>query len=184
MNERHQHSVRSNRSRSKRRNVTDEAQRQNHGQQYRADQGEQRRTLEAHGRDYTPTASVLWDVKQFVSAALGSVLLAVMSASPSSGQLPQDGPTRQEIAEAYKNTAVIVGWEKWRIKEIRGWSLHFKRVSEKRGLGLLTRQYWAVAKRNGSCVEYQITDTIPVQPNNVQIKPILVVEPSGVRACR
>jgi hypothetical protein len=33
MNERHQHSVRSNRSRSKRRNVTDEAQGHNHGQQ-------------------------------------------------------------------------------------------------------------------------------------------------------
>ena len=124
------------------------------------------------------------DMKQFASAVLGFVFLASMNASPSFGQLPQDEPTRQEIAEAYKNTAVIVGWEKWRIKEIRGWSLHFKRVSEKRGLGLLTRQYWAVAKRNGSCVEYQITDTIPVQPNNVQIKPILVVEPSGVRACR
>src|ERR1035437_766935 len=60
MNERHQNSVRSNRTRRKRRDVTDEAQRQNHGQQYHADQGEQRRTLEAHGRDYTPTSQVLF----------------------------------------------------------------------------------------------------------------------------
>ena len=97
---------------------------------------------------------------------------------------PQNEPTRQEIAEAYRNKAVIVGWEKWRIKEIRGWSLHFKRVSEKRGLGILTRQYRAVAKRNGTCAEYQITDTMLLTPGNVQIKPILVVEPSGVTACR
>ena len=123
-------------------------------------------------------------MKQFASAVLGFVLLASMNARPSFGKLPQDEPTRQEIAEAYKTKAVIVGWGKWRIKEIRGWSLRFKRVSEKRGLGILTGQYRAVAKRNGSCAEYQITYTIPVQPNNVQIKPILVVEPSGVRACR
>jgi hypothetical protein len=123
-------------------------------------------------------------MRQFVSAVLGFVLLAVMNASPSFGQLTQNEPTRQEIAEAYRNKAVIVGWEKWRIKEVRGWSLHFKRVSEKRGLGIHTRQYRAVAQKNGSCVEYQITDTMPFQPNNVQIKPILVVEPSGVKACR
>jgi hypothetical protein len=129
-------------------------------------------------------ASVVWHMKQFASAVLGFVLLAVMNASPSLGQLTQNEPTRQEIAEAYRNKAVIVGWEKWRIKEIRGWSLRFKRVSEKRGLGILTRQYRAVAKKNGSCAEYQITDTMLLTPGNVQIKPILVVEPSGVMACR
>ena len=124
-------------------------------------------------------------MKQFASAVLGFVLLASMNARPSFGQIPQNEPTRQEIAEAYRNKAVIVGWEKWRITDIRGWSLRFKRVSEKRGLGLLTRKYRAVAQKNGSCVVYQITDTMPLQPNNVQTKPILVVEPSGLmRACR
>ena len=125
------------------------------------------------------------DMKQFASAVLGFVFLASMNASPSFGQLPQDEPTRQEIAEACKKKAVTVGREKWRIKEIRGWSLRFKRISEKRGAGILTHQYRAVAQKNGSCVVYQITDTMPLQPDNVQTKPILVVEPSGLmRACR
>ena len=123
-------------------------------------------------------------MKQLVSAVLVSLLVAAINASQSFAELPQNEPTRQEIAEAYRNKAVIVGWEKWRIKEIRGWSLHFKRVSEKRGACILTRQYRAVAQKPGYCAEYQITDTMPLQPNNVQIKPILVVKPSGVRACR
>jgi hypothetical protein len=124
-------------------------------------------------------------MKQLVSAVLVSVLVAAINASQSFAELPQNEPTRQEIAEAYRHKAVIVGWEKWRIKEIRGWSLRFKRISEKRGAGILTHQYRAVAQKNGSCVVYQITDTMPLQPNNVQTKPILVVEPSGLmRACR
>lgn len=57
-------------------------------------------------------------------------------------------------------------------------------MSEKRGVGILTRQYQAVAKKNGTCAEYQITDTMPLPPANVQIKPNLVVEQSGVKACR
>src|ERR1019366_1943158 len=69
MNQRHQDSVRSNRSRSKRRDVTDEAQRHNHGQQNHANQGEQCCTLEAHGRDYTPTTS---GVDAASAAAVGS----------------------------------------------------------------------------------------------------------------
>ena len=34
------------------------------------------------------------------------------------------------------------------------------------------------------CVEYHNTDTMPSPPNNVRVKPILVIEPSGVMACR
>ena len=112
------------------------------------------------------------------------MLLAAISATLSFAQPPQNEPTKQEIAEAYRDRVIVLRWEKRRIKEIRGWSLHFKRVSEKRGVGILTRQYEAVAKKNGSCAEYQITDTMPVQPNNVQLKPILVVDPGGVKACR
>jgi hypothetical protein len=58
------------------------------------------------------------DMKLTVSAVLGFVLLASMNASPSFGQIPQNEPTRQEIAEAYRNKAVIVGWEKWRIYDL------------------------------------------------------------------
>ncbi len=74
--------------------------------------------------------------------------------------------------------------EHWRIKEVRGWSLKFKRLSEDRGVGILTRRYQAVAKKNGSCAEYQIIDTRPFPPVNPQIKPNLTVEPSGVKACQ
>src|ERR1019366_5272224 len=55
MNQRYQHRHRSNRTSRKRRDVTDEAQRQHNGQQYHADQGEQRRTLEGHGGSIAPT---------------------------------------------------------------------------------------------------------------------------------
>jgi hypothetical protein len=119
------------------------------------------------------------------------LLLAAISATLTIAQVQPNEPTKQEIAEAYRSKSGEGGtfipgvrWEKWRIKEIRGWSLRFKRVSEKSGLGLLTRKYRAVAQKNGSCVEYQITDTMLLTPGNVQIKPILVVEPSGVTACR
>jgi hypothetical protein len=100
-------------------------------------------------------------------------------------------PTEREIADAYRSkigegSALIphLRWESWRIREVRGWSLHFKRVTEKRTIGILTRQYRAVARKNGLCAQYQITDTIPLPPVHVQIKPNLVIEPSGVKSCR
>jgi len=52
-------------------------------------------------------------------------------------------------------------------------------VSEKKGIGILTRQYRAVAQKNGSCADYQITDTMPVPPVNVQMRLTLVVDPSA-----
>jgi hypothetical protein len=119
------------------------------------------------------------------------MLVAAVTMRTVPGQQPQHEPTRQEITRAYKSKSgeggtLIPGtrWERWRIREIRGWALRFRRVSEKRGLGILTRQYRVIAKKNGSCAEYRVTDTIPLPPNNPQIKPTLVVEPVGVAACR
>ena len=63
-------------------------------------------------------------------------------------------------------------------------SLKFKRLSETRFPGIITLKYQALAQNNGMCVECHITDTMPSPPNNVQVKPILVIEPSGVMACR
>jgi len=130
-------------------------------------------------------------MKLSVSAVVGFVIVAAMEVSPFFSQTKQAEPTKEEIADAYKSKAgeggtAIPGlhWERRRIKEIRGWSLHFKRVSEQRDVGILTRQYRAVAKKNGSCAEYQITDTMPLPPANVQMKPILVVKPSGVTTCQ
>jgi hypothetical protein len=119
-----------------------------------------------------------------------TALLAIMSVAPFSGQTPQNEPTREEIEEAYKSKSGEGGifipnvrWERWRIKEIRGWSLHFRRVKEKRGVGILTRQYQVIAKSVRMCAEYRITDTMPMGPGNVQMRPILVVEPGGISAC-
>jgi hypothetical protein len=119
------------------------------------------------------------------------VLLAAISANLAFAQAPPNEPTRQEIAEAYKSKSggggtFIPGlqWERWRIKEIRGWKLHFRRISEKRSPGVTTLKYEAVAKKNGSCAEYQIADTMVLPPPNPQMPPILVVDPNGVKACR
>jgi len=117
--------------------------------------------------------------------------LAAISAVPALAQAPPNEPTKQEIAQAYRSKSGEGGtfipglrWERWRIKEIRGWKLHFKRISEKRSPGVITLKYQAVAKKNGSCAEYGITDTIVLPPPNPQMPPILVVEPNGVKACR
>jgi hypothetical protein len=51
-------------------------------------------------------------------------------------------------------------------------------------VGVLIFKYRAVAERNKICAEYRITDVQPVSPQNVQIKPNLVVETGGTRTCR
>jgi len=126
-----------------------------------------------------------------VSAVMGFVLMTAISGILSFSQQPQNEPTRQEIEQAYRSKsgeggAFIPGlqWERWRIKEIRGWKLHFQRIAQQRSPGVITLKYQAVAKKNGSCAHYQITDTMPFPPNNVQLKPILVVDPNGLKSCR
>ena len=59
--------------------------------------------------------------------------------------------------------------------------MRFKRLTEIRNVGVLTLEYSVLAKKAGSCAEYHITDTMPI-PGNVQIQPILVVDPGGVHA--
>jgi hypothetical protein len=119
------------------------------------------------------------------------ILLAGISTSLSFAQVAPNEPTKQEIAEAYRSKlgeggTFIPGlrWERWRIKETRGWKLHFKRLGEKRSPGVTTFEYQAIAQKNGSCADYQITDTMPAPPPNPQMKRIVVVEPSSVTACR
>lgn len=62
--------------------------------------------------------------------------------------------------------------------------MKFRRLSEDRGVGILTRRYQAVAKKNSTCAEYHIIDRGPFPPVNPQSKPSLVVEPSRVTNCR
>jgi hypothetical protein len=118
-------------------------------------------------------------------------LLAAAGATIAFAQAPPNEPTKEEIAQAYRSKSGEGGtfipslrWERWRIKEIREWKLHFKRISEKRSPGVVTLKYEVVAKKNGSCAEYEITDTMTSPPPNPQMPPILVVDPNGVKACR
>jgi hypothetical protein len=118
-------------------------------------------------------------------------MMVAISAIVALAQVQPNEPTKEEIAEAYRSKSGEGGtfipglrWERWRIKGVRGWKLHFERISEKRSPGVVTLKYEAVAKKNGLCAEYQITDTMTFPPPNPQMPPILVVDPNGVRACQ
>jgi hypothetical protein len=118
------------------------------------------------------------------------IVLASTTASPTFGQSAQNEPTRQEIAQAYRSKSgewgifiPAVRWERWRIKDVRGWSLRFKRLKQSRNVGVLTLEYRVLAKKAGSCADYHVTDTMPI-PGNVQIQPNLVVDPGAVHTCR
>jgi hypothetical protein len=52
-------------------------------------------------------------------------------------------------------------------------------VSEKKGIGILTWQNRAVAKKNGSCADYQIKDKMPVPPVYEQTRPTLFIDPGA-----
>src|SRR5262245_43303150 len=95
-------------------------------------------------------------------------------------------PTKEEIAEAYRSKSggggtFIPGtrWERWRVKEIRGWKLRFHRVGESRSPAVVMLRYQAIARKNGACSTYQISDTTVFPPPNPQLQPVLVVEPAG-----
>ena len=107
------------------------------------------------------------------------IVLAAAGANIALAQVQPNEPTKKEIAEAYRSKGGLL-----RTKEIRGWKLHFKRSGQRRTPGVITLKYNAVAKKNESCAEYAITDTMPSPPSNPQIKPILVVDLLGVKACR
>jgi hypothetical protein len=127
--------------------------------------------------------------KRAVKLSIPALVLGVVSAIFAFAQVQPNEPTKEEIEQAYRSKSGEGGmfvpglrWERWRIKEIRSWKLHFKRISEERSAGVLTLKYRAVAKKNGSCAEYEITDAFPFPPN--YLKPILVVNPGGLSTCR
>ena len=71
------------------------------------------------------------------------MLLAATGVRFAFAQAPPNEPTKQEIEEAYRSKSggggtFIPGlqWERWRIKEIRGWKLRFKRISQKQSPGV------------------------------------------------
>jgi hypothetical protein len=105
-------------------------------------------------------------------------------------QVQPNEPTKTEIEKAYRSKAgesrllfPRARWEQWRIKQIRGWALEFKRLHQDRFVGGLTQHYQIVAATNGLCAGYRITDTMIFTQPNPQMKPILVIEPSAVQPC-
>ena len=107
-------------------------------------------------------------MRPFVSAL---ILLPTICAIVSLGQAPPSTePTKHEIERAYKSKSggrgSFVSGERWRIKEIRGWTLKFSHTGDEKYIEVLITKYRAIAKRNGSCAEYQITDTMIVPPTN------------------
>lgn len=146
-------------------------------------------------RDLKPflEAARITVVRLSVAAVSASGLVLALIAGPCLGQSGE--PTPQEISDAYRSKqgeggTFIPGlrWERWRIKEIRGWSLKFKRLGEGPSvgvgsLGIRGRRYKAVAKKSDTCAEYHIIDRMPVPPNP-QIKESLTVEPQRIHLCR
>jgi hypothetical protein len=117
---------------------------------------------------------------------LAAVAGTIASAGPQANE-----PTEEEIARAYRSKSgeggtIIPGvrWERWRVKEIRGWKLHFQRIGEKRSPGVIMLTYEAVASKKGWCADYRISDTMTFPPPNPQMQPILVVERNRVKPCR
>ncbi len=78
-------------------------------------------------------------VKLSVAALMA---LAAVGTKIELAQVQPNEPTKQEIAEAHRSKSgeggtfiPSVRWERRRIKEIRGWKLHFKRISQKQSRG-------------------------------------------------
>jgi hypothetical protein len=130
------------------------------------------------------------NLRFLLSGRVGVVMILAVSASRTFAQAAPDVATKQEIATAYRSKSGDVGtaipgrrWERWRIKQVRGWSLHFKRLSEERYVGVIIAKYREVAKKRSACLKYEITETIMFPPQNVQFPPTLVVEPLGTPSC-
>jgi hypothetical protein len=117
-------------------------------------------------------------------------LLAGITAMPAFAQAQPNEPTRQEIEEAYRSKSSGgnlpgIHIERWRVKQIRGWEIHFKRISAKKTDGVRKTTYDARAKKNGSSALYLVTETMAPMgmPTPNMRWPIVVVEPKGLMSC-
>lgn len=113
------------------------------------------------------------------------------------GQAPtKNGPTKQEIIDAYQSksggTFGVGGrWERWRVREVRGWAIKFKKLSEDSGgygtilLGPVpvTKKYRVRATKNNWCSEYRLSERIPAPPFDQNVKASIEVESATSKAC-
>ena len=113
------------------------------------------------------------------AAAPGSAaLLPIRWRDLGNCQVRPNEHTKAEFAQAYRSKSDATGtyipsheWEHWRTKEISGWKLHFKRISEKRSPGDITLKYEGRRQEEQlvcglGCADYAITDTMPPTPAN------------------
>ncbi len=117
------------------------------------------------------------------------LVLLTIALGAASGQWQQGPPTEREISDAYRSktgehATIVPGvrWETWAIRNIRGWSLKYKRLAQERQAGMITMKYRIIANQSGTCAEYRVIDRHVFGPNP-QMKSALTVEPQGVRAC-
>ena len=132
-------------------------------------------------------------LRKLQRAFLAAIVTAT-AAGPTFSQATKDQPTRQEVERAYMSkisgdSTVFprIRWERWetgRIKEIRGWSIRFKRVGEEKWVGVRILRYRAVAKKGGTCAEYRVSDTFPLLAMDRQEQRNIAVEAVGLASCR
>ena len=102
-------------------------------------------------------------------------------------------PSNQEVRKAYgskvyERTDSFLIWTHtaavFTVKEIRGWNIHFKHVTDERLGWLIRKKYRATAEKAGECQGYSIIQVIPVGPSPHYVKPGVQVEAAGRVPCK
>lgn len=103
----------------------------------------------------------------------------------------EKAPTIEEIGKAYREKGRtssgivhILSVGRSSKADVRGWSLRFRFLNEKRLIDAIARNYQVLAKRDGWCAEYLVTDT-QTSPRAVPRVPMrLVVDSVGLGRCK
>lgn len=103
----------------------------------------------------------------------------------------EKAPTIEEIEKAYQEKGRksggivhILSLGRSSKAEVRGWSLQFRFLNEKRLIDATARNYQALAKRDGWCAEYLLTDTQAAPTAVPKIRMRLVVDSVGLGRCK
>lgn len=102
--------------------------------------------------------------------------------------LALDAPDAAEIETAYRSRTAAAGFgplriESRRVRDIRGWRLSFKRLSQSAGPVATSTKTRVTARHGSTCAAYLVTDTVVF--GNPRVKPVLHVEPlGGAQPCR
>lgn len=118
------------------------------------------------------------------------LLLAARAAFAQTAPASATVPAPREIEAAYQATTgggigigpVRIGNR--RVREVRGWELKFKQLSQKGGSYAVTTKTRVIARKDGSCAEYLVTDTVLLSSPSPSLGPALYADQvAGLRAC-